>query len=119
MKKAFDSLQDVDRYYLEFTAQASRLITGSQLSKNEANILFFRGIPKSQQKSIRRKLPAAQTKIQFPPPRDDILVSYRKNLTKTIYLMTLTLPIPLQIQTMKVQKKRTQKLRSTSNPCEI
>jgi len=76
-EKTFASLQDED-CYREFMAQASRLIASRQLSEDDANILFFRGIPKSQQKGIRRKLPAAQTKIQSPPPRDDILVLLQK-----------------------------------------
>ena len=67
MKKAFNSLQDVDRYYHEFTAQASHLITGSQRSENEANILFFRGIPKPQQKSSPRSGPA-QVRANFGGP---------------------------------------------------
>jgi len=77
-KKAFTRLQDVDRYYREFTAQASRLRASHQLTEEEANLLFFRGIPKSQQKTIRRKLPATQTKIQSPPPRDDVLALLQK-----------------------------------------
>ena len=77
-KKAFSRLQDVDRYYREFMAQALHLCASNQLSKEEANLLFFRGIPKSQQKMIRRKLPAAQTKIQSPPPRDDVLALLQK-----------------------------------------
>jgi hypothetical protein len=77
-KKAFSRLQDIDWYYREFTAQASRLIASSQLSEEDANILFFRGILKSQQKGIRRKLPAAQTKIQSPPPWDDVLALLQK-----------------------------------------
>ncbi|KAF8233236.1 hypothetical protein L208DRAFT_1267694 [Tricholoma matsutake] len=77
-KKAFTHLQDVDHYYHEFTARALSLVTSNQLTENDANILFFRGIPKAQQKTIRCKLLADKTKIQSPPARDNILVLLQK-----------------------------------------
>lgn len=48
------------------------------LSENEANILFFRGIPKTQQKMIHCRLPVDKTKIRSPPARDDVLVLLQK-----------------------------------------
>jgi hypothetical protein len=77
-RKAFTRVQHADRYYRDFTAQASRLISSNQLSEKDADILFFRGIPKPQQKTIRRRLPADKTKVQSPPPRDDVLVLLQK-----------------------------------------
>ncbi|KAF8221140.1 hypothetical protein L208DRAFT_1329905 [Tricholoma matsutake] len=50
----------------------------NQLSINEANILFFRGIPKAQQKMIQLRLPADKTKVQSPPSRDDVLALLQK-----------------------------------------
>jgi len=76
--KSFTNIQDVNRYYRDFTAQATCLITSHQISENEANILFFRGIPKAQQKTIRRRLPADKTKVQSPLSRDDVLVLLQK-----------------------------------------
>jgi hypothetical protein len=71
--KTFSRVQDVDRYYREFEARAVPLIADNHISVNEADVLFFKGIPKSKRKIIRRKLPAAQTKVNSPPPRANVL----------------------------------------------
>jgi hypothetical protein len=65
--RIFIKLQDVDRYYREFTAQSTPLTAAQRITTNEANLLFYRGIPPSMRKKIRRKIPAAQqTSITAP-----------------------------------------------------
>ena len=65
--RIFIKLQDVDRYYREFTAQSTPLTTAQRITANEANLLFYRGIPPAMRKKIRRKIPAAQqTSITAP-----------------------------------------------------
>ncbi|KAF8231751.1 hypothetical protein L208DRAFT_1275409, partial [Tricholoma matsutake] len=80
--KVFTCIQHADHYYREFMAQTSCLISSNQLSKNEANILFFRGIPKAQQKTIWCRLSADKTKVQSPPSRDDVLVLLQKEFNE-------------------------------------
>ena len=76
-EETFNSLQDVDKYYRDFTAQIAPLRT-QFITSIEADLLFFRGIPRELQPNIRDQLPEAQTKVHSPPPMDDVLALLRK-----------------------------------------
>jgi hypothetical protein len=87
--KAFTKIQDTDHYYRDFTVRASPLIANQLLSENDANILFFRGIPKTQQKTICHGLPVDKTKIQSPLTRDNVLVLLQKEFDEDdLYIET-------------------------------
>ena len=55
----FSRLQDIDHYYHEFMVQSMLLISASHLMMNEANLLFYKGIPCSMRKKIKCKIPDA------------------------------------------------------------
>ena len=38
-------MQDVDRYYRKYTAQAAALLSTQSITSKEADLLFYRGIP--------------------------------------------------------------------------
>jgi len=44
---------------------------------SDRNLLFFRGIPRELQRTIRDQLPEVHTKVQSPPPIDDVLALLR------------------------------------------
>ena len=69
--KVFLKLQDVDHYYQEFIAQAMPLTTEKQITENEANLLFYRGIPSLMHKKVKQKIPEAHqlTLSSFLTPR--------------------------------------------------
>ena len=69
----FSRLQDVDRYYREFTAQSTPLISASCLTTNEANFLFYKGIPRSMRKKIKRKIPDAHQTASSAPSIASVL----------------------------------------------
>jgi hypothetical protein len=66
-------LQDVDRYYREFTAQSTPLLAASLITTHEANLLFYRGIPSKSRKKIKRKIPEAHQTATSPPSIASIL----------------------------------------------
>ncbi|RDB16196.1 hypothetical protein Hypma_003100 [Hypsizygus marmoreus] len=61
------TLQQVDKYYRAFTRMAGTLVTDGNLLQKDANLCFYRGIPESLRKRIRKRFPAAnQIKTQYP-----------------------------------------------------
>ena len=76
--RLFAKLQDVDRYYREFSAQSTPLITTSRLTQNEANLLFYRGIPPAMRKKVKRKIPANQQTATTAPAIVSVLGLLRK-----------------------------------------
>ncbi|RDB14986.1 hypothetical protein Hypma_016144, partial [Hypsizygus marmoreus] len=57
----------VDKYYRAFTRMAGTLVTDGNLLQKDANLCFYRGIPESLQKRIRKRFPAAnQTQDTVP-----------------------------------------------------
>lgn len=76
--KSFLRIQDVDRYYREFTSQSTVLLAKSLILEAEINVLFYRGIPNALRPKIKRKLPATSTKISSPPTVASVLVILRK-----------------------------------------
>jgi hypothetical protein len=80
--RSFIRLQDVDRYYREFTAQATPLTTATRITANEANLLFYRGIPSSMRKKIKRKIPAAQQTSTAAPLITNILALLRAQFSE-------------------------------------
>lgn len=74
----FSNVQDVDEYLREFTAQTSPLLSTQLITSKETDLLFFKGIPRALQSKIRDQMPGAHgTRIQSPPPVDDILALLR------------------------------------------
>jgi hypothetical protein len=71
--ETFRSALDVDRYYREFTAQATPLRSTQFITSKEADPLFLKGIPRKLKPNILDQLPESQTKIHTPPPMDDVL----------------------------------------------
>jgi hypothetical protein len=65
--RIFVKLKDVDRYYREFTAQSTPLLAAQRITQNDANLLFYRGIPSTMRKKIKRKIPTThQTSTAAP-----------------------------------------------------
>jgi hypothetical protein len=71
--QTFNSLQDVDQYYREYMTKIPPLLSMHFITSVEADLLFFRGIPRDLQVKICDQLPEAQTKVHSPPPIDDVL----------------------------------------------
>jgi hypothetical protein len=74
----FKSLQDVDQYYREFTAQSTSLLDAQFLTIHEANLLFFSEILRALHRDIRDLLPEACRTVHSPPPIDVVLALLRK-----------------------------------------
>ena len=70
---SISSLQDVDRYYREFTAQSTPLLAASFITTNEANLLFYRGIPLKLCKKIKWKIPEVHQTATLPPSIASVL----------------------------------------------
>jgi len=70
-------LQDVDRYYWEFMARSTELIAGSLITNNEANLLFYKGIPSKLQR-IKQRIPQAH-QMTLSPPSITSVISYLRD----------------------------------------
>jgi len=70
--RSFTKLQDVDRYYREFTAQSVPLTAANRITENETNLLFYRGIPRAMRKKIRHKIPANRQTATAAPSVVDV-----------------------------------------------
>ena len=64
--RIFIKLKDVDRYYREFTAQSTPLLAARRITDNDTNLLFYRGIPSTMWKKIKRKILATHQTATMP-----------------------------------------------------
>ncbi|KAF8241121.1 hypothetical protein L208DRAFT_1057040, partial [Tricholoma matsutake] len=80
--ETFKSVQDVDQYYCEYMAKIAPLLSTHSITSIEADLLFFRGISQELQPEIRDQLLEAHTRIQSPPPMDDVLALLRKEFNE-------------------------------------
>ena len=71
--RIFIKLKDVDRYYREFTAQSTPLLAARRITVNDANLLFYRGIPPSTRKKIKRKIPNTNQTATTAPAIANVL----------------------------------------------
>lgn len=61
------SIQDVDRYYREFTQRSTGLLTGGSILQKDLNLCFYRGIPEMLRRAVRKRLPSTGLSVNTPP----------------------------------------------------
>ncbi|KAF8334457.1 hypothetical protein F5887DRAFT_892671, partial [Amanita rubescens] len=61
------SLRDVDKYYRQFLAFSAPLTRDKMLLDYEANLLFYRGIPKPLREVIKTKIAPEKQKVKAAP----------------------------------------------------
>ena len=72
------SLRDVDKYYRQFLAFSAPLTRDKMLLDYEANLLFYRGIPKPLREVIKTKIAPEKQKVKAAPSVKETLAFLRQ-----------------------------------------